>query len=267
MLDPLDVADHEEALSRMARAPRRRARLAHRPAARCGRGRPRLVRAGRARARGTRRSEPGLEWVASTLSVANLLAEVKESTRRISELVAAVRSYSQMDRASLQHIDVTDGLESTLVMLGSQAPRRGHGRAATTTADVPQIDAYAGELNQVWTNLIDNAVDAMDGAGTLTGVDPRRGRRGRRRDRRHGSGHAAGGAVPGPSRRSTRPRTWARAPVSASTSRAGSSSSGTAARSRSTPTRADGAAGPHPRPASRAIGAVERLSHPDARMA
>jgi hypothetical protein len=62
--------------------------------------------------------EPGLEWVASTFSVATLLGEVKESTRRISELVAAVRSYSQMDCASMQHIDVTDGLDSTLAMLG-----------------------------------------------------------------------------------------------------------------------------------------------------
>ena len=110
--------------------------------------------------------EPGLEWVASTFSVATLLAEVKESTRRISELVAAVRSYSQMDRASMQPIDVTDGLESTLVMLGHKL-RDGVTVVRDYGADVPRIEAYAGELNQVWTNLIDNAVDAMDGAGTL----------------------------------------------------------------------------------------------------
>jgi signal transduction histidine kinase len=62
--------------------------------------------------------EPGLEWVASSLSVATLLAEVKESTRRISELVTAIKSYSQMDRASMQQVDVTDGIESALVMMG-----------------------------------------------------------------------------------------------------------------------------------------------------
>jgi CRP-like cAMP-binding protein len=62
--------------------------------------------------------EPGLEWVASALSAATLLAEMKESSQRISALVTAVKSYTQMDRASLQRIDVTDGLESTLVMLG-----------------------------------------------------------------------------------------------------------------------------------------------------
>jgi signal transduction histidine kinase len=110
--------------------------------------------------------EPGLEWVASTFSVARLLGEVKGSTRRISELVAAVRSYSQMDRASMQHIDVADGLESTLVMLGHKL-RDGVSVLREYSADVPRIMAYAGELNQVWTNLIDNAIDAMDGAGTL----------------------------------------------------------------------------------------------------
>jgi signal transduction histidine kinase len=110
--------------------------------------------------------EPGLEWVASTLSVAALLGEVKESTRRISELVAAVRSYSQLDRASMQQIDVADGLESTLVMLGHQL-RDGVTVVREYGAGIPRITAYAGELNQVWTNLIDNAVDAMDGTGTL----------------------------------------------------------------------------------------------------
>ena len=109
--------------------------------------------------------ESGLEWVASTFSVATLLSEVKESTRRISELVAAVRSYTQMDRASMQRVDVTDGLNSTLVMLGHRL--RGVTVVREYATDVPMIEAYAGELNQVWTNLIDNAVDAMGESGTL----------------------------------------------------------------------------------------------------
>jgi signal transduction histidine kinase len=108
----------------------------------------------------------GLEWVASTLSAITLLGEVKESTRRITELVAAVRSYSQMDRGSIQTIDVTEGIESTLVMLGHKL-RGGVEVVRAYGAGLPRIDAFAGELNQVWTNLIDNAVDAMDGAGTL----------------------------------------------------------------------------------------------------
>jgi signal transduction histidine kinase len=109
--------------------------------------------------------EPGLEWVASALSVAELLGEVKESTRRVSELVAAVRSYSQLDRASMQRIDVADGLDSTLVMLGHKL--RGGVTVVREYGEVPPIEAYAGELNQVWTNLVDNAVDAMEGTGTL----------------------------------------------------------------------------------------------------
>lgn len=109
--------------------------------------------------------EPGLTWVAATVSARSLLAEISDSTRRISELVAAVRSYSQMDRASRQRIDVRDGLESTLTMLG-------HKLAGVSVVreyrDPPELEAFPGELNQVWTNLIDNAVDAMDGDGTLT---------------------------------------------------------------------------------------------------
>ncbi len=110
--------------------------------------------------------QPGLEWVASTFSATAQLSEVRESTRRISELVAAVRSYSQMDRASMQQTDVSDGLESTLVMLGHKL-RDGVVVVREYGQDVPRIEAYTGELNQVWTNLIDNAVDAMDGSGTL----------------------------------------------------------------------------------------------------
>jgi signal transduction histidine kinase len=109
---------------------------------------------------------PALEWVASTLTARQLLAEVKESTRRISELVAAVKSYSQMDRASMQRIDVTEGLESTLVMLNHRIPA-GVSVVRDYTDGLPEIEANPGELNQVWTNLITNALDAMDGAGTL----------------------------------------------------------------------------------------------------
>jgi signal transduction histidine kinase len=110
--------------------------------------------------------QAGLEWVASSLAMTTLLSEVQLSTRRVSELVAAVKSYSQLDRGSLQHVDVTEGLESTLVMLGH---RIGDGVTVVRdyAGDLPQVEAHAGELNQVWTNLIDNAVDAMGGAGSL----------------------------------------------------------------------------------------------------
>jgi signal transduction histidine kinase len=110
--------------------------------------------------------QAGLDWVASTVSVRGLVTEVKESTRRVSELVGAVRSYSHMDRASRQRIDVSEGLDSTVIML-SHKLRDGVTVEREYAADVPQIEAYPGELNQVWTNLLDNAVDAMGGRGTL----------------------------------------------------------------------------------------------------
>ena len=108
--------------------------------------------------------DAALHWVSNSLSAAALLGEIKESTQRVSNLVAAVRSYSQLDRASVQRTDVTEGLQSTLTVLA-------HKLSGITVAreldEIPQIEAIPGELNQVWTNLIDNAIDAMDGSGTL----------------------------------------------------------------------------------------------------
>jgi signal transduction histidine kinase len=163
--DPLALADHEEALSSwLARHGIVREWMIAPPLAAAGVGLDWCERAAAALEGSS--LGPGLEWVASTFSIATLLSEMKESSRRISGLVVAIKSYSQMDRASMQHIDVADGIESTLVMLGHKL---GDGVIVVRdySAEVPRIDAYAGELNQVWTNLIDNAVDAMDGAGTL----------------------------------------------------------------------------------------------------
>jgi signal transduction histidine kinase len=110
--------------------------------------------------------EPGLEWVAATLTTRSLLGDAKGAMTRIADLVDAVKSYSQLDRPSMQRVDVAQGIESTLVML--------HHRMGDDIVvireygdDVPEIDAIPGALNQVWTNLIDNAIDAMDGSGTL----------------------------------------------------------------------------------------------------
>lgn len=118
--------------------------------------------------------EPGMEWVASALSAAVLLSEVKEATERVSGLVTAMKSYAQLDRASLQFTDVTEGIDSTLVMLGDKL---GDGVAVIRdyAPGVPRIEANPADLNQVWTNIIDNAIDAMNGHGTLrisTRADP-----------------------------------------------------------------------------------------------
>src|SRR5205823_9497586 len=95
---------------------------------------------------------------------------IEDATTRISTLVGAARQYSQLDRAPFQVVDVHDLVSSTLLMLGAKI-----GPDITIVKDydrtLPKIPAYAGELNQVWTNLIDNAVDAMSGGqaqGTLT---------------------------------------------------------------------------------------------------
>jgi signal transduction histidine kinase len=108
---------------------------------------------------------PAAEWVASSLSLNGLLAEVKDSTRRVSELVGRVRSYTQLDRASLHPTDLHEGLDSTVVMLSHKL---GSGIVVERDyGEVPRIEAMAAELNQVWTNLIDNAADAMGGQGTI----------------------------------------------------------------------------------------------------
>ncbi|MGY1694356.1 ATP-binding protein [Geodermatophilus sp. SYSU D00814] len=119
-----------------------------------------------AEALGADRLEPGLDWVASTLTATGLLAEVKDSTRRISDLVAAVKSYSQLDRAAVQLTDLTEGLDSTLTMLKHRIPA-GVSVVREYGADVPRIEALAAELNQVWTNLVTNALDAVGESGTL----------------------------------------------------------------------------------------------------
>jgi signal transduction histidine kinase len=163
-LDPLDIADQENAMATwLGRHGVERDWVIAQPLAAAGVDVAWCERA--AAVLDEDNLEPGLDWVASTFAATTLLSEVKESTRRISDLVAAVRSYSQMDRASLQPTDVTQGLENTLMMLGHKL--RDGISVVREYGDLPRIEAYTGELNQVWTNLIDNAVDAMKGSGTL----------------------------------------------------------------------------------------------------
>lgn len=163
-LDPLDIADQENAMATwLGRHGVQRDWVIAQPLAAAGVDVAWCERA--AAVLDADNLEPGLDWVASTFAATTLLSEVKESTRRISDLVAAVRSYSQMDRASLQPTDVTQGLENTLMMLGHKL--RDGISVVREYGDLPRIEAYTGELNQVWTNLIDNAVDAMKGSGTL----------------------------------------------------------------------------------------------------
>jgi signal transduction histidine kinase len=111
--------------------------------------------------------EPALRWLAYTVETETLLVEIGDSTSRISKLVDAAKQYSQMDRTPHQPTDLRAGLDATLVMLGGKI-RPGITVVKDYDPDLPQVPAYAGELNQVWTNLIVNALDAMAGEGTLT---------------------------------------------------------------------------------------------------
>jgi signal transduction histidine kinase len=108
-----------------------------------------------------------LHWIGYALETEQLMLDIEDAGTRISSLVAAAKQYSQLDRASHQWIDVHDGLKSTLVML---THKLGDGIRVVKDFDrtLPQIPAHPAELNQVWTNLIDNAVQAMDGEGVLT---------------------------------------------------------------------------------------------------
>ncbi len=118
--------------------------------------------------------EGSVRWLTYTLESELLMNEIDDATTRISTLVSASKQYSALDRAPHQEVDVHEGIESTLVMMTS---RIGPGVTVVKDFDrtLPHVACYPAELNQVWTNLVDNAVDAMDGAGTLTIRTSRRG--------------------------------------------------------------------------------------------
>ncbi len=110
---------------------------------------------------------PVLRWAGCVYPVYSLLYEIGEGSSRISELVRALKNYSFLGQAPVQDIDVHEGLDNTLVILRSKLKGGVTVRREYCT-NMPTIRAYGSELNQVWTNLIDNAVDAMDGEGTIT---------------------------------------------------------------------------------------------------
>mgnify|MGYP001186377512 CR=1 FL=1 len=109
-----------------------------------------------------------IAWLGASLNVASLLNEVERSTARISDLVKAVKSYSYMDQAPQQEIDVHDGIEDTLMIMAHKLREHKISIRRQYDRSIPRIFAYGSELNQVWTNLIDNAVDAMESNGTIT---------------------------------------------------------------------------------------------------
>jgi signal transduction histidine kinase len=107
-----------------------------------------------------------VRWLAYGVETEMLMTEIEEATRRISDLVTAAKNYSHMDRAGHEWVDVHEGLKSTLVIMTHRL--RGITVVKEFDRSLPKILAFPGELNQVWTNLIDNAAAAMNGSGTLT---------------------------------------------------------------------------------------------------
>jgi len=109
---------------------------------------------------------PAIRRIGAMLEISRLLADIEHSTCRISDLVKAIKEYSFMDEAQRQEVDVAKGIESTLTMLSHKLK---HGITIVRNYDpnLPRVPSYGSELNQVWTNLIDNAADAMKGEGEL----------------------------------------------------------------------------------------------------
>jgi signal transduction histidine kinase len=104
--------------------------------------------------------------IAASVEIANLLNEIESSTSRISDLVCAIKEYTHMDQAPVQNVDIVKSLETTLTILNHKLKR-----GVTVQRDYARtpflVNSFGSELNQVWTNIIDNAVDAMGGKGEL----------------------------------------------------------------------------------------------------
>ena len=107
-----------------------------------------------------------MQWLGMCCLMMGLLSEVLQTTERISQIVHAVKSYTYLDQAPLLEVDVHEGLESTLVIMQHKL-KKGVTIKRDYATDLPRVQAYASELNQVWTNIIDNAVDAMNGSGKI----------------------------------------------------------------------------------------------------
>jgi signal transduction histidine kinase len=108
-----------------------------------------------------------LRWLAAGLDMQSLVGEIRNSAGRISELVSAMKDYSHLDKGPFERVDIHEGLDNTLLILKHKW-KNGVNLIRDYDRNLPEVCAQGGELNQVWTNIIDNAIDAMDGQGTLT---------------------------------------------------------------------------------------------------
>lgn len=110
-----------------------------------------------------------LPWLESTLYLEQLVSEIREASSRIAQLISSIKSYTHMDRSKDgDRINIQDGIENTLMILKHLLRQKSITVEKDFAKNLPQILAFQGELNQVWTNLIDNAIDAMDPGGKLS---------------------------------------------------------------------------------------------------
>jgi signal transduction histidine kinase len=113
--------------------------------------------------------QSAIGWLRYTIETELLMNQIAEASKRISALLAGAKQYSQMDRAEYQSADVHDLLKSTIMMFGDKIGKDGAVKLVKDTDHtLPELLCYPGDLNQVWTNIIDNAIQAMNGRGTLT---------------------------------------------------------------------------------------------------
>lgn len=114
-------------------------------------------------------TDPVIGWLNNVLTTERLVKEIEEASQRISTLIQSVKTYTHMDRSTEKaEVDIHEGLISTLTMLNHKLKKKNIQVEKDFQGDIPKIPMYVSEVNQVWTNLIDNAVDAMDEKGTLT---------------------------------------------------------------------------------------------------
>jgi signal transduction histidine kinase len=109
-----------------------------------------------------------LRWIAATLTARGLAGELQESTHRMSSLVGAVKAYAYMDRGGVVEADLHEGLETTLAVLAHKLKHTQIQLVRAYDRALPKLTVHGSELNQVWTNLLDNAIDALGESGTIT---------------------------------------------------------------------------------------------------
>jgi signal transduction histidine kinase len=113
-------------------------------------------------------TDAAIAWVAATITAQGLAADLQESTERISDLVGAVKTYAYMDRGEMVEVDIHEGIETTITVLGHKLKHTEIEIVRDYDRSLPKLMVRGSELNQVWTNLLDNAIDALGNTGTIT---------------------------------------------------------------------------------------------------